>query len=340
VIVVDDASTDGTSEFLESKSFKVPLRVIRLEQNSGPSAARNTGIAHASGKYVALLDSDDYWLPGKLAGQVEAAERSSGPDRILIYSASVIVRRNETVVRPRRGIGEAEPIADYLFCNGGFLCPSAVMVSSAMARAVPFPVDLRLHEDWDWYIRLQERGTRFVMVPEAGCVFDDRATEGRASQPNPTASLAVAAQWKSVISRCAYLAFVARIAPHLRGTASLRAARLILAAYAVGAIGTWQLASLLGRLVHPDLREWAYRFRALGSRARGKTIEHGGGLPRRLRALKFDVATNLVRVAFSSVTPRVMFAGFSAIIVIVALTTLATQPWGAPTSRDPDQFED
>src|SRR6185312_15790823 len=121
VIVVDDASTDGTVEFLESKRFKAPLRVIRLEQNSGPSAARNKGIAHASGKYVALLDSDDYWLPGKLAGQVEAAERSSHPDRILIYSALVILRRNETIVRPRRGIGEDEPIADYLFCNGGYL---------------------------------------------------------------------------------------------------------------------------------------------------------------------------------------------------------------------------
>src|ERR1700759_5182615 len=76
VIVVDDASTDGTVEFLESKHFNVPLRVIRIEQNSGPSAARNKGIACASGKYVALLDSDDYWLPGKLARQVEVAERS------------------------------------------------------------------------------------------------------------------------------------------------------------------------------------------------------------------------------------------------------------------------
>jgi glycosyltransferase involved in cell wall biosynthesis len=267
VIVVDDASTDGTVEFLESRRFKRPFRVIRLEQNSGPSAARNKGIAHASGKYVALLDSDDYWLPGKLTGQVEAAERSSDPDRILIYSASVILRRNETIVRPRRGIGEDEPIADYLFCNGGYLGPSAVMVSSAMALAVPFPVDLRLHEDWDWYIRLQQRGTRFVMVPEALCVFDDRATQGRASQPRPGASLAVAAQWEPVISRRAYLAFVARIAPHLRGTASLRAAWLILAAYAGGAIGSWQLISLLGSLVHPELREWGYRVRAISLKA-------------------------------------------------------------------------
>src|SRR5262245_66582080 len=66
VIVVDDESTDATPEVV--KSFE-GVRYLR-QSNRREGAARNTGAAQANGAYLAFLDSDDYWLPGKLAGDV------------------------------------------------------------------------------------------------------------------------------------------------------------------------------------------------------------------------------------------------------------------------------
>jgi glycosyltransferase involved in cell wall biosynthesis len=67
LIVVDDGSTDSTSELLAG--FGQSLQVIR-QQNSGPSMARNAGIRAARGKFIAFLDSDDEWLPEKLEHQL------------------------------------------------------------------------------------------------------------------------------------------------------------------------------------------------------------------------------------------------------------------------------
>ena len=69
IIVVDDGSTDGTFEHL-NKHFSSTVVLLRCDENRGVSAARNFGIAHSSGDWIALLDSDDEWLPDKLTQQV------------------------------------------------------------------------------------------------------------------------------------------------------------------------------------------------------------------------------------------------------------------------------
>jgi len=73
LLVIDDGSTDSTREALEPYAGR--LRYVRQE-NRGRAAARNAAIALASGRFVALLDSDDLWLPDKLTRQVEAFERN------------------------------------------------------------------------------------------------------------------------------------------------------------------------------------------------------------------------------------------------------------------------
>ena len=81
ILVIDDGSTDGTAEFLTSLSL--PITVI-TKSNGGVSSARNTGIKASKGKYVAFLDSDDLWLPGKLAAQVDFL--NNHPEIPLVYT--------------------------------------------------------------------------------------------------------------------------------------------------------------------------------------------------------------------------------------------------------------
>src|SRR5436309_2618216 len=69
ILVVDDASTDGTPSFVASliAESPVPLRCLQLAQNSGgPARPMNLGIAQARGEFIAILDQDDIWLPHKL----------------------------------------------------------------------------------------------------------------------------------------------------------------------------------------------------------------------------------------------------------------------------------
>ena len=76
IIVIDDGSTDGTDQVLHAR-YGDRIRYV-WQENQGESAARNRGIALARGEYIALLDSDDLWLPDKLAKQIPFLDSHPG----------------------------------------------------------------------------------------------------------------------------------------------------------------------------------------------------------------------------------------------------------------------
>ncbi|NVK33879.1 MAG: glycosyltransferase family 2 protein [Rhodobacteraceae bacterium] len=90
VIVIDDASTDGTADIVE-KTFQSEPRVKLLRQsvNQGPSAARNRGLDAATGEWIGLLDSDDLWLPDRSKRLLEHADQADFiADNLMGYDVS------------------------------------------------------------------------------------------------------------------------------------------------------------------------------------------------------------------------------------------------------------
>src|SRR3712207_4310946 len=78
LLLVDDGSTDGSTKIARRYAERVPEKVRYLEheghENKGAAASRNLGMGEARGEYIALLDSDDVWLGGKLEEQVALLE--------------------------------------------------------------------------------------------------------------------------------------------------------------------------------------------------------------------------------------------------------------------------
>ena len=78
LIIVDDRSTDNSlQKAIEYMKKDNRIKIIKLQENSGPAIARNTGIEAANGKFIAFLDSDDMWLPDKLELQLNFMRKTN-----------------------------------------------------------------------------------------------------------------------------------------------------------------------------------------------------------------------------------------------------------------------
>src|SRR6185295_14020211 len=98
VIVVDDASSDDTAEVL-TRNYGDAIRLLRLPKRSGAGAARNAGVALARGEFVAFLDSDDVWLPGKLDAELRLLPRFPGAEAVFSDSQNFFENEPETETR-------------------------------------------------------------------------------------------------------------------------------------------------------------------------------------------------------------------------------------------------
>lgn len=150
VIVVDDASTDGTREVVV-RSTTSNVRYLRHDRNRGGAAARNTGIRAASGDWIAFLDSDDAWLPTKLAVQMRTlAER---PEARACTSADVVLRPGRDPERRFTGYSDDDLARSLLHTYVG-VTSSFVVARSALEQVGGFDPSLASCQDWDLLLRL------------------------------------------------------------------------------------------------------------------------------------------------------------------------------------------
>lgn len=150
IIVVDDGSSDDTPGRLAP--FHDHIRCISHDHNLGVSAARNTGIKAANSPFIAFLDSDDYWLPQKLAAQ--AAFFNKNPEAVACQTEEIWIR-NGVRVNPQRK--HRKPSGD-IYIPSLKLClvsPSAVVVKKSLFDEVGlFDEDLPACEDYDLWLRI------------------------------------------------------------------------------------------------------------------------------------------------------------------------------------------
>ena len=158
LIVVDDGSTDNTSEILHS--YREDITVLR-QNNKGVSAARNRGLSEASGRFIAFLDSDDLWLPQKLSRQVDFF--NSNPDALICQTEEIWIRNNVRVNPKKR---HKKP-SGMIFEPSLALClvsPSAVMIRRSLFEKIGgFDETLPACEDYDLWLRISCRHPVFLI---------------------------------------------------------------------------------------------------------------------------------------------------------------------------------
>ncbi len=152
--VVDDSSTDGTSDMV--CSFLDPrIKIISLKSNQGVSRARNKGIEQGDGEWVAFLDSDDEWKKEKLKEQIKYSEKN--PEIPLIHCNEVWIK-NEKILPQKK---HHKKQGGRIFIPSVQLCcisPSAVVLKRALLNEIGwFREDFPVCEDYEMWLRVTSR---------------------------------------------------------------------------------------------------------------------------------------------------------------------------------------
>ena len=180
VFVIDDASRDETATRATALAERDPRVVVRrLSINSGPSVARNIGFSLGAAPWVAPLDGDDYFRPGRIARLLQAAEECDfvADDIIQIDDVGadgVASPRTLMGLRSRRRLDFAAFVAGNVNSRArrnelGFLKP--LMRRSFLDRhGLHYANELRLGEDYALYAQALALGARFLVLPASGYV--------------------------------------------------------------------------------------------------------------------------------------------------------------------------
>jgi glycosyltransferase involved in cell wall biosynthesis len=151
IVVVDDASNDGSAETVVAFGDK-RVRLLRHDRNQGAAAARNAGIAAAKCDWIALLDSDDEWEPEKLARQLEALR--AAPDAPAAGVTGYVIRDYRTAEERAFAPRPKDATLDALVWG----CPLGIGSTLLAQRSIfaeigVFDPDLPRLEDWEWLMR-------------------------------------------------------------------------------------------------------------------------------------------------------------------------------------------
>jgi len=175
IIVIDDGSTDDTESAIAH--FGQSVRYIK-QPNAGPAAARNNGMLHATGNFIAFLDSDDLWAPNRLEKQLEVLKLHPSSDLLFGLESKftlsgdengcAIQNRQVMTALFREGPVILDPLKLLLLEN--FIPTSSVLFRRECLKEVG-NIDrfLRQAEDYDFWLRFALAGFRFSFINAVLC---------------------------------------------------------------------------------------------------------------------------------------------------------------------------
>ena len=190
VLVVDDGSSDNSAGVANSFKDRLDLHFYTGPNSGGPAQPRNRGVNLASSEYVAFLDSDDWWLPDKIAHSYSALQ--NGAD--IVYHDLFIVRSLEQTVHIEKikTYQSNLPMFEALLCTGLSIPNSSVVVRKALLEligGVSEDVELVSVEDLDMLLRLARVTNCFVRLPTCDGYY--WAGGGNISSPSPVQLLKI-----------------------------------------------------------------------------------------------------------------------------------------------------
>lgn len=207
----DQMTVDAVSRIADPR-----VRIVPRRSRGGGGAARNSGVQAARARWIAFLDDDDWWEPGKLETQipVAAASRFVHP----VVASRIVADRGSgpKPAWPRRLPAPDEPLGDYLFVRRSafwgeaLVHPSTLLVDRALLEAAPFREDILVHEDYEWLLRaLRVPGAGLEFLPQALATWSVDAGRWRASRDRDWRdSLEWGRLVRPLLSRRAYAAFL------------------------------------------------------------------------------------------------------------------------------------
>lgn len=172
VIVVDDGSTDDTAEVM--RGLNASFEYI-YQPNRGPAAARNTGLCHAQGEWIAFLDSDDLWAAGRLHRQLALV--AAYPTARVIWGMVQIIRQSAT----KRDLFESYMQPTLRTHLGSALIQRSLFADSSVGM---LDEALTNGEDADWFCRLLEQKLEIVTHQEVVLFYRWHLTNLLANQPD------------------------------------------------------------------------------------------------------------------------------------------------------------
>lgn len=199
ILVVDDASRDDTPAIMaELCQGDSRIRYIPLSENQGVAAARNRGVQEARAEWIALLDSDDLWLPKKLEKQL-LLQQASGAE--LIYTAAACIAEGNSPTG--RCFYVPSTVSYDSLLGGNCIVCSSVLVKKHWLLRYPM-THSRLHEDYLCWLRLLKGGILAAGVKEP--LVQYRLTPGSKSRGKLKSALTTWKTWKQagvpLIKRC------------------------------------------------------------------------------------------------------------------------------------------
>lgn len=192
IILVNDCSKDNTIELVNkfSESVDNPVKVITNETNSGVSFSRNVAVANASGSWLALLDSDDVWLPNHLETLMNEVTKDS--ELSFVYAGCLVFLDDVKNIIFKQQITQLmlDNFNVSLFTHQIGINPCTVMLHKNSWDAAGGMVrDLNHAEDKDLFLRIAKKGMKFKFTNEYTALYRKHSDAFGASNNNSKMAL-------------------------------------------------------------------------------------------------------------------------------------------------------